>query len=235
MYWVDANGTTEAILRGVRQGRHEQIVMGRGTLDNVVGILRKQDLLDMHLDGKLPSPGSDEGSTALLMAVRPPLVVHDGATVLQVLDAFKHRLVQMALIYDEYGALRGVVTQGDLLEALAGEIPDADDDVAIMRRDDGSFLVDATLPVQETFASVGLTTPTDNGSEYRTLAGFVLSRMGRIPVTGDSFEWGVSGDVWRFEVMIMDAHRIDEVLISKVSGANDTVQNAFRSQVPGEP
>ena len=219
VYWVDANGTTEAILRGVRQGRHEQIVMARGALDDVVGVLRKQDLLDMHLDGKLPLPESDEGAAALLMAVRAPLVVHDGATVLQVLDAFKSRLVHMALVYDEYGALRGVVTQADLLEALAGEIPDAADDVSIMRRDDGSFLVDATLPVQETFASVGLATPPDDGGEYRTLAGFVLSRMGRIPVTGDGFEWDALGDVWRFEVMVMDGHRIDEVLISKASGA----------------
>ena len=55
------------------------------------------------------------------MAVRAPLVVHDGATVMQVLDTFKNRLVQMGLIYDEYGALRGVVTQADLLEALAGD------------------------------------------------------------------------------------------------------------------
>ena len=231
VYWVDANGTTEAILRGVRQGRHEQIVMGRGTLDNVVGILRKQDLLDMHLDGKLPSPGSDEGSTALLMAVRPPLIVHDGATVLQVLDAFKHRLVQMALIYDEYGAFRGVVTQADLLEALAGEIPDADDDVAIMRRDDGSFLVDATLPARETLAAVGLVTPPDTSGEYRTLAGFVLSRLGRIPVTGDGFEWAVAGDIWRFDVMIMDGHRIDEVLISKSAGG---VQSAIRDGIQSQ-
>lgn len=217
VYWVDADGTLDAILHGIRQGRHEQIIMARGTLDKVVGVLRKQDLLDLHLDGRLPLPGSDEGSAALLAAVREPLVVHDGATVLQVLDTFKNRPVQMAVIYDEYGAMRGVVTQADLLEALAGDIPDADDDAAITRREDGSFLVDATLPILETFDHVGIEARPEDGGDYRTLAGFVLARFGRIPAMGDSFEWNAAGDVWRFEVVDMDGHRVDNVLISKVA------------------
>lgn len=225
VYWVDADGSTEAILRGVRQGRHEQIVMARGTLDNVVGILRKQDLLDMHLDGKLPVAGADDGSAALLMAVRAPLVVHDGATVTQVLDTFKNRLVQMGLIYDEYGALRGVVTQADLLEALAGEILDTDDEVAVIRREDGSFLADAALPYQEIFAQVGLGPVPDDDGEYRTLAGFVLSRLGRIPVTGDGFDCEVDGAVWRFGVTNMEGHRVDEVSIRKTAVAAEPVRD----------
>ena len=115
IYWVDANGSAEAMLKGIRGSRHEQIVVARGTLDQVVGVLRKQDLLDLHLDGKL-LPDMNGGSD-LLAAVRDPLVVHDGATVLQVLETFRNRSIQIALIVDEYGALRGVVTQTDLLEA----------------------------------------------------------------------------------------------------------------------
>lgn len=217
VHWVDAEGTTEAILRGIRRGRHEQIVVARGSLDNVVGVLRKQDLLDMHIDGKLPSPDNDQGSAALLMAVRAPLVVHDGATVMQMLDTFKNRLVQMALIYDEYGALRGVVTQADLLQALAGEILDPEDEMTVVRREDGSFIADAALPFQDIFAQVGVGAFLDGTGEYRTLAGFVLSRLGRIPVTGDAFEWEAAGDAWRFEVSSMEGHRIDEVSIRKVA------------------
>jgi putative hemolysin len=227
VYWVDADGTAEAVLHGIRQGRHEQIVVARGSLDSVVGVLRKQDLLDLHLDGKLPLPGTGEGSAALLAAVREPLVVPDSATVLQVLDTFKNRPVQMALIYDEYGALRGVVTQADLLEALAGDIPDADDEAAVTRREDGSFLVEATLSIQETFAHVGIGALPIDGGDYRTLAGFALSRFGRIPVAGDHFEWDGAGDARRFEGVDMDGHRIDKVLISKavsepvVAGSQD--------------
>ena len=213
--WVDADGTVEAILRGIRHGRHEQIVVARGTLDDVVGILRKQDLLDMHLDGKLPTSESDEGTATLLRAVRAPLVVHDGASVTQVLDTFKHRLVQMGLIYDEYGALRGVVTQADLLEALAGEIVDTDDDTAVVQREDGSYLADGALPYQDVFAQVGIRMLTSDDGEYRTLAGFILSRLRRIPVTGDDVECIIEGEAWHFEVTRMEGHRIDEVSIRR--------------------
>ena len=209
--WVDADNPTEAILQGVRRCRHEQIVVARGTLDNVVGMLRKHDLLDMHFDGKLPTASSDEGTAALLMAVRPPLVMHDGATVTQVLDAFKRRLVLMALIYDEYGALRGVVTQADLLEALAGEIVDTDDDMGAIKREDGSFVADGARSFHDIFSQTGIKANPQDAGEYWTLAGFVLSRLGRIPVTGDTVDYDVEGETWRFAVSQMDGHRIDEV------------------------
>jgi len=215
LYWIDADGTAEAMLRGIRNSRHEQVVVARGTLDKIIGVLRKQDLLDLHLDGKLLPSGGGDGSASLLAAVREPLVVHDGATILQVLETFKNRPVQMALIVDEYGALRGVVTQTDLLEALAGEITDADEELDVTRREDGSFLVDATMAVQDAFGQLGIAGVPHDGGEYRTLAGFVLWRLGRIPVTGEHFEWEAAGDVRRFEVVDMDGHRVDKVLVSK--------------------
>ena len=224
--WVDAEGSVDSILRGVRHGRHEQIVVARGTVDEVVGILRKQDLLDMHLDGKLPTSETADGTATLLRAVRAPLVVHDGATVTQVLETFKHRLVQMGLIYDEYGTLRGVVTQADLLEALAGEIVDTDDDTAVVQREDGSFRADGALPYQDVLPQVGIAAVPKDDGEYRTLAGFVLSRIGRIPVVGDAVDCAIGADTWRFEVTRMDGRRIDEVAIfrgdrEKVTGEVD--------------
>lgn len=215
IYWIDADATPDAMLRGIRQSRHEQVVVARGTLDKVLGVLRKQDLIDLHLDGKLLPEGDGHGSAALLMALREPLIVHDGATVLQVLETFKNRSVQMALIVDEYGALRGVVTHTDLLEALAGEIADAEDDLDITRREDGSFLVDATMPVQEAFSQLGIGRVPDDGGEYRTPAGFVLRRLGHVPATGEHFEWEVAGNARRFEVVDMDGHRFDKVLVSE--------------------
>jgi len=216
IYWIDADGTSEAMLQGVRHSRHEQVVVARGTLDKVVGVLRKQDLLDLHLDGKLLLlEGDSNGSAALLTAVREPIVVHDGATVLQVLETFRNRPVQMALIVDEYGALRGIVTQTDLLEALAGDITDLKGELDVMKREDGSFLVDATMPVQEAFGQLGIEGTPNDGGEYRTLAGFVLWRLGHIPVSGEHFEWEAAGDARRFEVVDMDGHRVDKVLVSK--------------------
>ncbi len=213
IYWVDADGAPEAMLKGVRGSRHEQVVVASGTLDKVIGVLRKQDLLDLHLDGKLLPDKDGNGTAILLAALREPLIVHDGATVLQVLETFRNRPVQMALIVDEYGALRGVVTQTDLLEALAGEIKD-DDELDVIRRDDGSFLVDATLGIQDAFEQLGIARIPDDSSEYRTLAGFILRRLGHIPAAGERFEWDSAGDVRRFEVVDVDGHRIDKVAVS---------------------
>ena len=212
IYWIDANGGAEAMLQRIRNTRHEQIVVAKGTLDHVAGVLRKQDLLHLHLDGKLLL-GKDADDAQLLAALQDPLVVPDGATVLQVLEAFRNRPIQMALIVDEYGALRGVVTQADLLEALAGEIKD-DDELDVVRRDDGSFLVDATMSIQDAFEQLGIARMPDDHGEYRTLAGFVLKRLGHIPVVGEQFEWDIAGDVRRFEVVDLDGHRIDKVMVS---------------------
>ena len=213
IYWIDANDSAEAMLQGVRGSRHEQIVVAKGTLDQVVGVLRKQDLLDLHLDGKLLLDKEGGSQDQLLSAMREPLIVHDGATVLQVLETFRNRPIQMALIVDEYGALRGVVTQTDLLEALAGEIAD-DDELDVTRREDGSFLVDATMAIQDAFEQLGITEIPDDHSEYRTLAGFILRRLGHIPAVGEQFEWDANGDTRRFEVVDLDGHRIDKVIVS---------------------
>ena len=212
IYWIDANGSAGDMLKGIRGSRHEQVVVAKGSLDQVVGVLRKQDLLALHLDGKL-LPDTD-GANDVLAALQDPLVVHDGATVLQVLETFRNRPIQMALIVDEYGALRGVVTQTDLLEALAGEIKD-DDELDVIRRDDGSLLVDATMAIQDAFEQLGIAKVPDDYSEYRTLAGFVLRQLGHIPVVGEHFEWGGEGEARRFEVVDLDGYRIDKVIVTR--------------------
>ncbi|WP_375458528.1 hemolysin family protein [uncultured Enterovirga sp.] len=215
VYWVDADTSFEAMLRGIRQSPHEQIVVARGSLDDIVGVLRKQDLLDLHLDGKLRPAAESDGTEELLAALRKPLVVHDGATVLQVLETFRDQAIQMAVIVDEYGALRGVVTQTDLLEALAGQSSAGEDERAVKQREDGSFLVDGTTPIQEAFHQIGIGASHDSEGEYRTIAGFVLFRLGHIPSSGDRFEWASPEATWRFEVVDMDGHRVDKVLIDQ--------------------
>ena len=128
----------------------------------------------------------------------------------------------MALIVDEYGALRGVVTQTDLLEALAGEIKD-DDELDVTRRDDGSFLVDATTAIQDAFKQLGIMNIPDDHSEYRTLAGFILRRLGNIPAVGEQFEWDADRDVRRFEVADVDGHRIDKVIVSAAKSQSASI------------
>jgi CBS domain containing-hemolysin-like protein len=219
--WIDADDPHEAMLRAIRDCRHEQVVVARTTLDDVVGILRKQDLLDAHLDGQMLDP---------VAAVREPLMVHDAATVLQVFEAFKDRPVQMALVIDEYGVLQGLVTQTDLLEALAGDIPDDDDDPEVTPRADGSFLIDGATPIEKAFAQLALTTPPPGG-DYETLAGFALRQLQHIPAAGESFEW----EGCRFEVLDMDALRIDKLLVvpGKESAGGGEGEGAATAELPG--
>lgn len=214
VHWVDADQPYDAVLRNIRRSPHDQVVIARGSLDDVAGVLRKQDLFDLHVDGTLTLAGGSDVET-LVSAAMQALVVHDGQTVLQVLETFKSSGVQIALVVDEYGALRGVLTQTDLLEALAGNVAATPEDAEILRRDDGSLLVKGGMAVRDAFEQMGIGNVPE-GADYRTLAGFVLGQIGAVPRAGDRFEWQGANAVWSFETVEMDLHRVDKVLVTKV-------------------
>jgi len=199
--WIDINDERSEILDTIRGCHHEQIVVSQGTVDNVIGVLRKKDMLDQILDGKELDP---------LALIQDALIVHETLPVLKVFDHFKEKPVRMAIIVNEYGSLEGIVTQTDLLEAIAGDIASVEDDEPeVVMREDGSLLMDGMMPVDEAFDRLQLTDkPTD--ADFHTLAGFALYRLSRIPVTGDHFDW----EGWRFEIVDMDGLRIDKLLVT---------------------
>jgi CBS domain containing-hemolysin-like protein len=200
--WIDRDDSEEEILRTIRMCRHEQIVVSQGNIDDIIGVVRKQDLLDQTLDGKPLDP---------LALVQEPLVVHEAAPVLRVLEDFKKRPIRMAVVVDEYGSFEGIVTQTDLLEAIAGAIPSTDDEEPeVVERDDGSLLIDGRMSANEAFDRLQLYHRPDSG-DFDTLAGFALFRLGRLPNVGDHFNW----EGWRFEIVDMDGRRIDKLLVSK--------------------
>jgi CBS domain containing-hemolysin-like protein len=202
--WIDADASREEILRKVRECRHEQIVVSQGTVDDVIGVVRKQDILDQALDSKPLDP---------LALVKEALVVHDAAAVLKVFEQFKKRPVPMAVIVNEYGSLEGIVTQTDLLEAIAGNIPSAEDEEPeVVERDDGSLLMDGRMLAADAFDRLQTRERPERG-DFHTLAGFALFQLGRIPATGDHFNW----EGWSFEVVDMDGRRIDKVLVRRAT------------------
>lgn len=204
--WIDADGAPDAMLRTVRDSPHEQLMVGRKDADNVVGMVLKRDLLDQALDGKALDP---------LAVIRQPLVVHETKPVLKVLEQFKQQPVRLAIVVDEYGALQGLVTQTDLLEAIAGDLANATDGTPeVVEREDGSLLMDGRMPAVEAFARLRISDwPKD--ADFHTIAGFALMQLERIPGPGDWFEW--SG--WRFEIMDMDGRRIDKLMIARQPNA----------------
>ena len=139
-------------------------------------------------------------------------MVHDGLPVLRVLEALRQARVSMALVVDEYGEVEGVVTVEDVLEAVVGDMPERrlGEEPAIVRRQDGSMLIDGLLAIDEVKLTLGLESLPEEAS-YHTLAGFILAQLGRVPEEGQTVVYGG----WRFEVVDMDGRRIDKVLVRR--------------------
>jgi putative hemolysin len=200
--WVDLNAHREQVLSGIRSCPHAQLLVCRGSIDEVIGIVRKQDLADHFLDGQSPD---------VEQVTRPPLIVHESTTVLRTLDLFRKTPVHTAIVVDEFGALKGIVTRTDLLEAVAGDLPKIDSPVRpkVTQREDGSYLVDAFVQFSDVMQLIGMGEAPSG--DYVTLAGFVLAQLHELPKPGDHFVCGG----WRFEVVDMDGRRIDMILVQR--------------------
>jgi len=179
----------------------------RGGFVNVLGIVHAKDLLTRSLSGE---------SLDLLVSLKPPLYVPETSTAMKLLEMFKKSGRHVAFVVDEYGDVQGLVTVNDVLESIVGDIPTEGEpqELLAIRREDGSWLLDGMLPIdkfRDLFPDVEL--PEEEAGSYHTLSGFVLMRLGRIPAAADHFEWRG----WRFEVVDMDANRIDKVLAAPSS------------------
>ena len=115
---------------------------------------------------------------------------------------------------DEYGSVLGLITLNDILEAIVGDIPQEEDEAyEILERADGSFLVDAQIPFYDFLTHFDKTEWMMEGDrDFDTLAGFIIHELEKIPVTGDTMEW----KMFRFEIIDMDQHRIDKILVSLI-------------------
>jgi CBS domain containing-hemolysin-like protein len=195
--WIDAEDSRDAILATVRRSPHRLFVVGRGSLDAILGVARKENLLDLALGG------APFDVTAVL---EQPPVVHAGASVLDVLNLFKKRPVEMALIIDEYGGLQGIATRTDLLEAIAGDFPDAGDEAPEVKPiEDGTFEIDGAMSIEDAREQLGVDSLPEG--DFDTVAGLLLSLFGRVPSVGERICW----HDWTFEVSGMNGWRIGRV------------------------
>jgi putative hemolysin len=190
----------------VVEHRHSYYPVARGDLDNLLGLASVKEAWARMMNGE---------SVNLLEALRPPPLVSEGVPATAALEAFKSSGVPVAVVIDERGNCEGLVTLTDILEALVGEVPDLHtpaEEAPIVRRADGSWLVDGLLAADELKARLGLRElPNEPRGDYQTVGVLVIDRLGRIPSAGDRFEWGG----FSFEVLDMDGHRVDKVLVEK--------------------
>ena len=200
--WIDIDGEQDATIKTIRDCPYAQLLVCRGTLDDVLGVVRKQDILNQALDNR------PLDVTALLHA---PLVVPELTSILRTLDLFRKTPVNTAVVVDEYGAVQGVLTRTDLLEALAGHLPDVDckPERKVIRRADGAFILDAATPISDVEELLGLKERPAN--DVVTIAGLLLSNLDHVPKPGEQLSHGS----WDFEIMEMDGSRIKRVLAHK--------------------
>ena len=201
--FLDLGDTEAENRRKIVASAYSRFPVVEGTPPQVLGIVEGKKLLAAALEGK---------PFDLRAVLRPPLYVPASVTALRALEIFKASGEPMALVVDEFGELEGILTLHDILTSLVGEIasPEEPGNPSVVKRDDGSWLIDGMVAIDAVKDTIGLTNlPGEGEGDFHTLGGFIMARVNRIPKVGDKTT--VAG--YRFEVVVMDGRRVDRVLI----------------------
>ncbi|MET0807921.1 MAG: hemolysin family protein [Pseudoxanthomonas sp.] len=214
--WLDQSASYENNIDTMRQSQFSRFPVYRGNDQDVVGILEVKSLIDRFA----------ERSPEIFQNLRAPLFVSESTHAMKLLEILREEQQSLALVVDEYGEIQGLVTLSDLMGAVVGRLQAAensDEDALVVTRDDGSLLVDGSLPnddLRELLGGVAL--PDGDEADYNTIAGLVIEQFGRIPHVGEHLEWAG----WRIEVVDLDGARIDKLLLQKISEDEDDETSA---------
>lgn len=199
--WLDLEDSAVENRQKIVESAYSRYPVCQGGIDNVLGIIRVTDMLARCFSG---------AELDLTLGLQQAVFAPESTRGLKVLELFKQSTTHMALVVDEYGVIQGLVTINDVMIEIVGDLPSNDgEEPQIVQREDGSWLLDGMLSVEEFCELFNIELlPQDRGS-YQTLGGFVITHLGRIPATSDHFEW----QGMHFEVMDMDGNRVDKVLV----------------------
>ncbi|MBD1833118.1 HlyC/CorC family transporter [Cyanobacteria bacterium FACHB-472] len=204
--WLDLEDPPNENQQKIINSTYSRFPVCQDSLDHVLGVIPVSDLLARSLSGQ---------PLDLTVSLQQPVFVPESMGGLKVLELFKQTGTHMALVVDEYGVTQGLLTLNDIFVEIVGDVPSADEaeDPPIIQREDGSWLVDGMLPVQELFELLDIEEfPGEQKGNYHTMGGFVMTHLGKIPTAADHFELGS----FRFEVMDMDGNRVDKVLVMPI-------------------
>ena len=205
--WIDLEDDRELNKVKIIESKRSIFPIASGELDDFIGVVQAKDILSAMFSG-------DEFDVHKI--VKEPLVVSEHLETLELLKEFKENqgYVHMCLVVDEFGSVEGLITLNDLLEGIVGDIPgiDEEDEPKAIERDDGTWLIDGRYPIdrfKELFDFKD-NLPDEEEDGYTTLAGFILSISGTIPDEEDKYEC----DRFIFEIVDIDGHQIDKVLVT---------------------
>ncbi|WP_353932855.1 hemolysin family protein [Okeanomitos corallinicola TIOX110] len=201
--WLDLDDSPEENRRKMLESRYSRYPVCQEGLDNVLGVIPVTDLLARSLRHE---------PFDLTIGLRQPIFVPESTRGLKVLELFKQTVTHIALVVDEYGVIQGLITLNDIMSEIVGDVPPepGQEEPQAIQREDGSWLVDGMLPIEEFFKLFGMEEiDSEEMGNFQTLGGLVITHFGCIPSAADYFEW----QEMRIEVMDMDGNRVDKVLV----------------------
>jgi putative hemolysin len=201
--WINSELPIDAIFNKLKESVHSKFIVGEGAIDKVLGVITIKDFLEhFNKDG-----------FELNQIIQPPIFLVQNTPAFKILNVFKSKKQYIAIVVDEFGSTRGIVTLHDLTEAIVGDLPDEDekDELNIIKRDDHSYLIDGRTLIYELNQYFQKEIIEDNINQYTTISGFVLNQLQTMPNTGDK----VNYENYEFEIIDMDGLRIDKLLMTK--------------------
>ena len=196
--WLDIADSSDEIRSKIGESSYSRFPVCQDSLDTVLGFIKARDLL-------VPPSLSSE-NFKLKDKLRLAIYVPETMLASRALEVFKEKNAELMFVIDEFGSLQGLLTLNDIIEEIVGDI---EVEPQATQRQDGSWLLDGMLEV-DNFKEIFKVESMPHEDEYETLSGFVMMSLGRVPQAADHFEW----NGLRFEVMDMDSHRVDKVLVT---------------------
>lgn len=203
--WYDLEDPIEVFENKIKSSQRSVFPVAHDTLDNVLGVLDVKDYLVLKLEKKSKKDKSD-----IQQILRNSLFIVESTPILKTVEMFKRTGIHIAMIIDEHGVVQGLVTINDVLEAIVGDISLSGEPEAV-QRDDGSWLIDGMLPLDEFKRIFNLEKwQGEESGHYFTMGGLLVVHMGKAPKAGDKFEW----NNFMFEVVDMDGRRVDKMIVT---------------------
>jgi putative hemolysin len=208
--WINLRENPSAVYEKLKESVHSKFLVCDGEIDNIRGVTTARSYFESY-----NNKGFD-----LNEILEPPIFITQNTLAFEILNIFKQKKQYIGAVVDEYGSIRGIVTLHDLIEAIVGDLPDADenDEVYIFRREDGSALIDGKTPVYELNQHFQREVIVEDISKYTTVSGYILNQLKRIPNIGEKVEL----NNYRLEIIDMDQLRIDKILMTKKESENQT-------------
>lgn len=215
--WLEADESYQDVCATIIEKKYSYFPVAHGSLEDIIGVVKARDLLAQSLN---------EQTIDMHSVLRQAVFIPESMSALETLEHFKKQRAHVALVIDEYGSFQGLVTLDDIMAAIVGNIPLPDEitEPEIVQREDGSWFIDGRLLIDRLKDLLQIDhLPDEQAGYFHTLGGFMMTYLGRIPTSGDYFDWAS----FRFEVVDMDGRRVDKVWVSRIPKSVDNVPDPF--------